>query len=354
MPTEFNPEMLVLARESRGLTQTELADLAVIQQGTISKIESGVLSASPEIVERFAKSLRYPRLLFYQSDRIYGFNSTVFFHRKRQSLSDRVLRSLHAFVNLTRMRVARLLRATEISIECRFQHIEPTEYLGRIDRIAQLVRSTWRLPLGPVRHVMDAIENAGGVVVAFDFGTRQVDAISEWVIPHPPLFVVNSNAEITGDRLRMTLAHELGHIIMHRFPSADMEKQANLFASEFLMPRKEIKSSLFSLNWAKLLDLKAHWKVSMAAIVQRAHELGTITDSQRQYQFMQFSNRGYRTREPEETDIAIERPTLLNELIQAHLKQLGYSPSDLATLMLLEEDEFRASYLETKRLQLVG
>ncbi len=120
------------------------------------------------------------------------------------------------------------------------------------------------------------------------------------------------------------------------------------------MPRKEIKSSLYSLTWAKLIDLKAHWKVSMAAIVQRAHELGTITDSQRQYQFIQFSKRGYRTREPDETDVPIERPSLFDELIQAHTKQLAYSTTELAALMLLEEEELKASYLEKGRLRLVG
>ena len=307
MGTEFNPEMLVIARESRGLSQAELAKLVVLQQGTISKIESGLLPPSTDIIDRLARALRYPRILLFESDRVYGFNSTVFFHRRRQSLPDRTLRKLHAFMNLTRMRIARLLRSTDISTECRFQISEPAEYSGRIDRIAQLVRSTWHLPPGPVRNVTEAIENAGGLVISVDFETRQADAISEWVPPYPPIFLVNSNSDITGDRLRMTLAHELGHIIMHRFPNAEMEQQANAFAAEFLMPRKEIKSSLYGLTWAKLLDLKIHWKVSMAAIVQRAYELGTITESQRKYQFIQLSRRGYRTREPEETDIPLER-----------------------------------------------
>ncbi|HWQ56355.1 MAG TPA: XRE family transcriptional regulator [Bryobacteraceae bacterium] len=355
MSSNFNPEMLILARESRGLPQSELAAAAGVQQGTISKVESGVMIPSPELEERFATSLDYPVALFRQTDRVYGFNSSVFFHRKRQSLPDRTLRKLHAYMNLTRMQVARLLRSIDISTPCRFQRIEPEEYGGRVEVVAQLVRSTWRIPPGPVRNMIAAIEDAGGVVVSMDFETRQADAISEWAEPSPPIFLINSNSEITGDRLRLTLAHEVAHVVMHRFPNPKMEAQANTFAAEFLMPRKEIKASLYGLSFAKLMDLKSQWKVSMAALVQRAFELGTITDAQRRYLFIQFGRRGYRLREPAETDIPLERPELFNELIETHLRDLGYAPGELApSVMLLREDEFRSRHLEKNRLRLVG
>jgi Zn-dependent peptidase ImmA (M78 family)/transcriptional regulator with XRE-family HTH domain len=353
--SDFNPEMLILARESRGLYQGELAEAATIQQGTVSKIESGALVPSPEIVGRFAEKLGYPRSLFFQPDRVYGFNSTVFFHRKRQSLPDKALRKLHAHVNLIRMRVARLLRSTEVSSDCRFQRIETAEYRGNIETVARLVRSTWLIPPGPVRNVIRAIEDAGGVVACMDFETRQIDAISEWVYPYPPIFVINSNSEITGDRLRLTLAHEIGHAIMHEFPNPKMEDEATAFAAEFLMPAREIKPSLYNLTFAKLMDLKAHWKVSMAALLQRAGDLKTITVDQKKYMFMNLGKRGWRLREPEHTDIPIERPELFSALIQAHLSELHYTPEQLAnTVMLMNEGEFRDAYMEQGKLRLVG
>lgn len=352
---EFNPEMLILARESRGWNQSELADAVSVQQGTISKIESGVLAPSPELLFRLSEKLSYPDSLFFQPDRVYGFNSTVFFHRKRQSLSDRTLRKLHAEMNLIRMRVARLLRSADISVDRRFQRIEPNEYKGNIEAIARLVRSTWMIPPGPVRNVIQAIEDCGGIVVTMDFGTRQADAISEWVEPMPPLFLINSNSDITGDRLRLTLAHEIGHIVMHRFPNPEMEDEANRFAAEWLMPAREIKPSLYGLSFAKLMDLKSQWKVSMAALIQRAGDLKTITPSQKRYMFINLGKRGWRLREPEETDVPLERPSLFQELLKAHIDQLGYSPEQMAEpLMLLHPDEFRQTYLERKGLRLVG
>ncbi len=353
--SEFNPEMLILARESRGWFQSELADAASLQQGTVSKIESGALVPSPETLDRLAEKLRYPRELFFQSDRVYGFNSTVFFHRKRQSLSDKVLRKLHAQVNLVRMRIARLLRSTEIRSDSRFQRVDLAEYRDNPELVARLVRSMWLLPPGPIRNVTRAIEDAGGIVVSMDFETRQIDAVSEWVAPFPPIFVINSHSDITGDRLRLTLAHEIGHSIMHQFPTATMEAEANRFAAEFLMPAREIKPSLYSLDFPKLMDLKAHWKVSMAALIQRAGTLGTISENQKKYMFINLGKKGWRLREPEHTDIPAEKPELFNALIDAHVSQLHYTASQLAqNVMLLYEQEFRDVYVESGKLRLVG
>ena len=354
MAATFNPEMLILARESRGYAQIDFSSEMDVAQGTLSKIESGQLQPPPEFLDRAAEKLDYPIGFFFQPDQVYGFNSTVFFHRKRQSLPDRHLRRLHAQMNINRMRVDRLLRSTEINTQGRFRRIELSEYRDRPDTIAQIVRSEWLLPPGPVRNVVRAIEDAGGVVMRLDFGTKQADAISEWIPPFPPIFLINSSSEITGDRLRLTLAHEIGHVVMHRFASSEMEKQANSFAAEFLMPRKQIKPSLYSLSFAKLADLKAEWKVSMAALIQRALELGTITESQRKYLFINLGKRGYRLREPEETDVPLEYPEVFNELLEAHVSQLRYSREELAALLLIRnQDELAEDCFGERRLRRV-
>lgn len=347
--------MLILARESRSMSQTELAGLLNVKQGTVSKLESGMLRPTSDIIEKLVQHLKYPPELFSQTDRIYGFNSTVFFHRKRQSLSDRVLRRLHAQMNLTRMRISRLIRSLGSELPHRFQPLNPAEY-GDVANVAKVVRSMWMLPPGPVRNVTEAIEEAGGVVVKFDFGTRQADAISEWVDPYPPIFLVNSNSDIPGDRYRLTLAHEVAHIVLHhgRMPTAEMEDEANIFAAEFMMPRREIKSSLYGLTMAKLAMLKRHWHVSMQALIQRAFELKVVTESQRRYLFINVAKKtGSRIHEPLESEIPLEQPLLFRSLMDKHTG-LGYSIPELANLMLYRDlEEFRTQCLGEKRLQLM-
>ena len=351
----FNPEMLILARESRGLSQTDLAKLLSIAQGTISKIESGLLLPSADLLKVAAERLDYPDDFFAQNDRIFGFNSTVFFHRKRQSMPDRILRKLHAQMNLTRMRVDRLRRSVSVITDVRFQSMEPTEYEG-VAAVARLVRQMWMLPPGPVRDLTKAIEDAGGIVVDYDFETKQADAISEWVPGFPPIFLVNTNSDIPWDRRRLTLAHELAHVIMHRLPNPSMEDEANEFAAELLMPRREIKPSLYALTLAKLIDLKRYWKVSMAALIERAYQLKTITEHQRRNFYINLNRKGRnRIHEPLENEYLPEKAELFLKLVSSHLGELGYSTRELGKVLFFREEErFRSEVLKDGRLRLVG
>jgi transcriptional regulator with XRE-family HTH domain len=72
MDKRVNPEMLVLARESRGLNQGELAEKLNITQSLISKIEHGVSPATADILRKLSDVLHYPEAFFYQNDPVYG------------------------------------------------------------------------------------------------------------------------------------------------------------------------------------------------------------------------------------------------------------------------------------------
>jgi Zn-dependent peptidase ImmA (M78 family) len=250
-------------------------------------------------------------------------------------------------MNLRRFHIERLLRSASIDTTFTFRAYDLQDFGGRAEEVAQLVRAEWKLPRGPVRNVTEAIESAGGVVVRCDFGTRKIDAISEWIVKCPPVFFVNSNSSITGDRLRFNLAHELGHVVLHQSGGGpEMEDEANRFASEFLMPGSEIRSSLHRLGLQKLASLKLYWKVSMQALVKRAYDLGTITESQQRYLFIQLSRAGYRLREPQELDIPIEAPSLLKMLVDTHSTELGYSAAEMSALLNLEHEEFCDLYTD--------
>jgi len=81
-----------------------------------------------------------------------------------------------------------------------------------------------------------------------------------------------------------------------------------------MMPRKEIKASLYRLNLAKLIDLKQEWKISMAALIYHAHRLGTITPAQYKYLNINLRKR-WGIHEPLEDEMPVEKPTLLREMV---------------------------------------
>lgn len=350
MAQPANHEMVTLAREARGMTQAKLAERSGLSQPTISKIEHGVLDLGEEHVEAFSRALGYPLTFFLRSEYQYG-AGTVCHHRKRQSMPIQKLRQIHATMNIMRMATADLLRGIEIEAQQRFPRMDHDDY-GSVEEIARLVRSTWQLPLGPIKNLVASVEAAGGLVVPCEFGTDKLDAISQRPANQPPFFFVSASAP--GDRLRWNLAHELGHIIMHDAPAPDQETEANRFAAEFLMPGKEIRPDVEGLTLPKLAELKRYWKVSMQALIMRAHDLGAISDRQKRSFFTRFSQLGYRKTEP--VTIPREEPTLIRRVVDFHRTEHGYTDADLSRAARLSQQEFRAVYGdadEAPRLRLV-
>lgn len=335
-----NPEMLVMARESRGVSQSDLARDLDVTQSAVSKMENGTFAITEQMIERIAKLLHYPESLFYVQDMRLGLGpSEIFHYRKRAKLTKKSLDMFHAQVSLRRIHVRMLLNSVDIEPFFEIPHLDIDEF-GTASRVAQAVRATWHVPRGPIKNLTKLIEDAGAIVMHHNFGTDMIDAISRDVPGTPPLFFINP--QFGGARYRYTLAHELGHIVMHSTPRADMEAEANEFAAEFLMPGDEIGPMLTNLTEAKIANLTPYWRTSMSAILQRAAQLGRLTQRQEKALRMRFAAAGYMKKEPPELDIPIEQPTILTTVVQSHLQDLGYQPHELAAAIHLLPDELAA------------
>jgi Zn-dependent peptidase ImmA (M78 family) len=336
-----NPEMIALAREYRCLAQSELAPKVGMSQVRLSRIEAGMYPATPDDIRRLSRELRFPESFFFQTERRYGLGVSEFYHRKRAKLTARSLDAIHARIEVIRLHISRLLKSADLR--------PSVDDLPRIDLegteqspedAARVIRSVFMLPRGPVDSVIHCLEDAGGIVVRVDFGTRLLDAVSRWIPGMPPLFVANRS--MPSDRERFTLAHELGHLVLHKTPHPDMEDEAHQFASEFLMPAADIKASLHDITLPKHAALKAYWKVSMAALIRKAFDLDTIDERRYRSLNIQLSKAGYKTREPMEPP---REPTSLMEgLIEFHMRDLSFAVDELATYLHVGVDDLLATY----------
>src|SRR5208282_3137081 len=153
----FNPVLLTLARESREVLQSELSKLAKIPQTLISRFEAGIAMPNEAQVATMADALKYPTVFFFQEDRIFGFNATVFFHRKRADMPAKTLRRIHAVLNLSRMRINRLMLAASVAPPLELMRMTLDEF-GSPENVARQLRSLLQLPLGPVKILTAAIE----------------------------------------------------------------------------------------------------------------------------------------------------------------------------------------------------
>lgn len=362
---DFNHHMLCLARDVRELTQAELADIMKIRQGTLSKYETGLIAPPSDGVALISRSLQFPVPFFFQPEQPYGF--PPFHYRKRKKLSIKALNRITAEMNICRMHVKRLRVSCEDKPASFIPEIDPDEYQGisnrrpTIDDLARHVRELWGIPRGPIENMVALIESHGGIVIPCAFGTDLIDAMSQRVDGMPVLFFVNKSAP--ADRVRFTLAHELGHMVLHTISMTNdetMEDEADAFAGAFLIPADEFKPQLRRFDLPHLATLKSYWKVSMGALAMRADRLRLITPYQKKAFWMEMGRWEYRKHEPNEP--AAEHPEALARMIRFHQRELGYSDAELAALLHLNDVDFRRLYgeavafrrvIEPPRLRLV-
>lgn len=337
---EANPEMVIIARESRGLSQSGLAREMGISQGILSKIETGSRPPSDELVTKLSKALDYPEKFFFQMGRKYP---GISYHRKRKSIPQKALNRVEASVNIIRMHFEAMFKNVEV-VENNIPRFRIDEEEMSPSDIARAVRQKWMLPTGPIENLTQVVEAAGCIIFHCDFGTRMMDGLSISMPKYPPMIFINK--DIPGDRLRFTIAHELGHIVMHEYYTPTMEDEANAFASEFLMPEQDIRHELTRVSMEKLASLKMRWRVSMQALLMRATKLNKISDRNRRHMWMLMGKAGYRTHEP--INIPFEKPSLFKEIIDIHLDELYYSIEELCDVMCVHEDEFADIYSTKK------
>ncbi|WP_282010677.1 XRE family transcriptional regulator [Nitrospina watsonii] len=346
--TPINTDMIVLARECRGFTQGELAKKLNTSQGKLSRIEHGLGHVSEEILNKLEDVLGFPRRFFFENSEVYWPLHVC--NRKKSKLPQKTYLNLVAKANVRQIHIQKLLRSVEIPN--RIPDWDFDEFDRDPLKVAQALRHFWNIPRGPIKNVTKILEDAGIFVIHSDFYSSSIDGFTMFFKGISPIVFINSR--LPGDRLRFSLAHELGHIVMHKIPNNFMENEADEFASEFLMPSMEIKSSLSKLTFEKLASLKLYWMVSMAALLMKAGQLGKISSRTQRYWFMQLSKRGWRLREPEELAIDQEKPSLLKEVLGIHLQSLKFSVSELCELLGVFEEEFQLIYLENdKKMRVV-
>ncbi len=130
-----------------------------------------------------------------------------------------------------------------------------------------------------------------------------------------PLMRISRTSEdaqhaVPGDRQRFTTSHELGHLLLHASQeppgssgrAADIERQANRFASAFLVPAEPILDDLRAFGGrptlTTLAKLKEKWGVAIKSLVIRFAQLGVIEPDQARSLYKQISARRWNKNEP--------------------------------------------------------
>jgi Zn-dependent peptidase ImmA (M78 family) len=337
MEAGVNFRMVRLAREMRALTQTALAEDSGVPQAVLSRIESGLRAATSDELAKIASAVRLPPGFFTEPDT----PAAAPLFRRRALRSARAYRTLQGRINVAVLAARRILDAG-IDIETPLTFPAPGE-IPREDPIAaaEEVRRAWRLPNGRIDNLTAIIESAGGIVLHVDFGTDDASAAFVSTLGDARLWFLVNTRETAGDRVRLSLGHEVGHALLHRMlPTHEeslLEGEAFSFSLALLLPPDEFDRTVpRDLTLRQARDLKRAYWVSIQAVMRAARDRGLITPSRFTSLYKQVSARGWRRFEPEE--IPIEQPTIWPAALDVHRNRHGYNDEDLAQIARLSRD----------------
>ncbi|WP_445681127.1 helix-turn-helix domain-containing protein [Radicibacter daui] len=325
------PGRLYEARLAKRLNQTELADKVGLSRQAISAFEQGAKSPEAATLVNLARQLEQPVAYFTGVEpESFGEIRAKFFRKvgpdtKRRNMACEVLAKwlvnvsclFDGMVNYPNVNIP--VYSPEDEISSSYSDME-------IENIATEVRKNFGLGLGPISNVVRLLETQGVIVSRFQLQGESVEAFSFWSGDRPFVFLASDKE--SGARARYDAAHELGHLVLHRWVSKDeienkdrlkkIENEADRFASAFLLPKETFLNEIYSPRLANFVSLKDRWKVSIQAMIYRCKHLGIFDEQQITSLYKQISSRGWRKKEPLDGlgGIKIEDPMLLRRVIE--------------------------------------
>ena len=333
---DFNPTRLAQARRRRGLSQTDLAKLMGVVPRTVRRWESGEIVPEPATVELLARHLKFSAPFFARAD------------------PSQLLEAAVSFRSLSKARAAdrqRAITGGELALEfsdwmdANFDLPQPDvpdlrQHREEPEAAAVALRTIWGLGDKPISNMVALLESKGVRVFSLAEDCHEIDAFSTWQGATPLVFL---NTMKSAERSRFDAAHELAHLVLHKHggvPNKTEERDAQVFASAFLMPRSSVEEfAPRVLTIRSLIKAKHIWNVSLVGLVYRMHKLGLISDWQQFALFREMSAAGYRTMEPEGS--AREQSQVFPQIFES-LRAEGISKRDLAAQFGWDLDELNA------------
>ena len=367
---KFNGVRLKEALQFRGMKLSELADKTEISKQSLSLYSNGENKPPFSNVVKIANELDFPHDFFMTEDTCTAVTGNTYFRsqatatkreRKAQMIkleyAAKMYEVLLDYVNFPELQ---LPVVKDIPMPSTMLEADSYETLMNIEMVAYQIRMQWNLGLEPIKDLQYVLQSHGIIVTGFKDSGDKIDAFSQKITAGDgtELYIIALETGVKPKaRLNFDMAHELGHIILHRWGESNedltkeefniREKTANIFAGAFLLPRESFERDVkpFATNLEYYKSLKKKWGVSIQAMVYRARQLDIITANQFQYMMRIISKKGWKTKEPGDRPANIDS-TLFQMAIDAMLDSEDYDVIDL-----IHAFETKGIYMHTKDLE---
>ncbi|SMD14729.1 helix-turn-helix domain-containing protein [Kibdelosporangium aridum] len=309
----FVPSRLTAARKRRGTSIAALSTSSGISKASISAYENDKKVPSQQTLNQLAHTLRVPAAYFSRPPLDEVPLPAVSFRAPSKMTARSRDTALQLASHATELRQWIDAHYEVPSVDVPTLH----KYVGTsaAAEAAAVVRAKWGLGEAPLGNLIHLLELHGIAVFSAKADDGVFDAFSFRAEDRPYVLL---NTAKSAERSRFDAAHELGHLVLHSEATTptgvDAEREADAFASAFLMPEADVRAH-FSTNppLDQILLKKRRWRVSAIALAYRLHDLGLLSEWLYHTTCVNLSRLGYRSGEPD--GIERESSRLLNQVM---------------------------------------
>ena len=315
-------------RLAGGLTQQDLADATggLVTKQSISKYERGKAQPSPQVLTKLAEVFGVKAAdLFRPPTARIEFEA----YRKFSRLGKRKQTQIEHHI---RRKLEERLRLQDLLGQLRGGPVPSKMWtvstLGEAEEAAEALRDRWDLGRAPIASITDTLEDHHVHVLLL--GTSEdFDGVSAYAYLGGELLAaaVVCHAGRPGERQRLSLAHELAHLVLDVEETEDFDEEGAAFrmGGAFLAPASSLLESVGrrrrSIPLQELLLLKRRYGMSMQALLYRLKDLEVISQHHYRQWCIRINKMGWRKEEPEE--LPPEQPGWLRRsVLRAYAEEL--------------------------------
>lgn len=294
-------ERLKSARLRSGLSLRQLAEKVGVSAQAISKYERGLDVPGSEILLRLCHTLNVTVEFLLRplnvslSEPAFRCFKTKLKKKDKQIILETVKDWIERYLS-----IEELVGEQQI-----FKYPEINSTVDKpedVESIANDLRDAWSLGSDPIPSIIDTLERKG-IKIGLIPAVNNFDGLMLIANENIPIICVNEN--FPGDRQRLSIAHELGHLILkmpHNWSSMEIEKVSMRFGAAFLVPREAVLQELGERRTHISLDelhlLKHRYGISMQAWIHRAFDLNVINESVFKKLYYSFRKNNWHKKEP--------------------------------------------------------
>lgn len=330
----FIGENLLNLRVMHGYSRKQLAEMIDVSEQAIWQYENYYTSPKLQNINELKTIFNVKGLYFYREDMLeryersnniplmnIAYRSNTMNVISKTQTEAKHLEYLDAFVNYITEKIS---VPTQNIIQLRDKCIDYLNHTNdsrktQIETIAKYAREWIGLDKDSNDRLMFLIEKSGVFIFEKAIG-EDIDAYSLWTSENRP-FIILGNLKRSAVRRNFDLAHELGHLLLHykvEFTHLDkngykeIEKEANLFAGAFLLPKEAFLEDMKQIgrktNPDAYMDMKQKWSTSLQVLGYRAVNLDVLTAKEHRNYYAALHRRDYLKCEPLDETLPIKRP----------------------------------------------